>query len=142
MCIFSNDYTDPLVVVPLSMTVSSAAVDLSPAAQTQAALPGSALIFTLTIQNPGLGADTYNLSLSGNTWPTALSTTSVGPLAPGESQSVTLTVIIPAGASDGDMDSATVTAASMLDPLVSDSAVVATTAVVKRVYLPVILRNE
>ncbi len=142
MCVFSNDFTDPLVVVPLSMTVSAAAVDLTPAAQARSGLPGSVFNYTFTVRNPGLGADTYNLSVSGNTWTAVLSAASVGPLAPGESHTVTLTVTIPAGALDGDMDSATVTATSTLDPLISDSAIATSSAVIKQIYLPVTPRDD
>lgn len=141
MCVTSNDLTDPQVVVPLTMTVSAAAVNLTPAVQTVSGLPGDDLTYTFMVENPGLAADNYALATTGNSWPALLSTTSTGALGPGESQLVTLTVNIPPGVQNGDIDIATVVATSSLDPLVSDSAVATTTAVVRRIYVPVILKN-
>ena len=53
---------------------------------------------------------------------------SLGPLDPGESAALPVQVTIPAGVEDGEQSVATLTATSVGDPAVSDSAVLTTTA--------------
>jgi choice-of-anchor B domain-containing protein len=61
---------------------------------------GSTVEYTLVFTNSGDINDTFTLSLSGNAWDTQLSSTNVGPLAPGESGQVTLSVEVGSGTSD------------------------------------------
>jgi hypothetical protein len=85
--------------------------------------------------------DTFTLTVAGALWPSVLSASQTDPLPPGDSQAVTLTVDIPVSAADGDTDTATVAAVSMLDPGVSDSATATTTAVIYRIFLPILFKS-
>jgi hypothetical protein len=147
LCIESNDATNPVVSVPLTLTVEapSYGVALAPdGALTD--LAGSTVTYTLYITNTGKTADTFNLAASGNSWMTMLSDSSVS-LGIGESTMVRVTVEIPTGAADGDMDVATVTATSAGDSGVSASATLTTTAEVPEpkgyfIYLPFVARDN
>lgn len=141
LCVNSNDPDHPLVVVPLSMDVSAGSVDLEPEVQSMSGDPGSVIVFNFTVENTGVMTDTYDMSLFGYSWASTLSTASVGPLAPGETGMVTLSVGIPADASNGAMDDVTVTASSTQDASVSDSVTATSTAEVSPGYLPVIFSD-
>jgi hypothetical protein len=94
--------------------------------------------YTFTVVNQGAYTDTYTLALSGATWPVTLPFTMTAALAPAASQEIVLTVDIPSGAAVGTTDTVTLTATSMLDPVVGDSAVATTTSEFLRFYLPLI----
>ena len=96
----------------------------------QSGEPGTALTYPVRIKNTGGYADSFSLSTSGNTWPVELSSTSVGPLQPEQSMVITATVTIPAGASAGDTDQATVQAVSAGDPTKTAQVVLGSTATI------------
>jgi hypothetical protein len=52
-----------------------------------------------------------------------------------------VTVNIPAGANPGDDDTVTVTASSQANPPDSDSVMLTTTALERRLYMPIVLKN-
>lgn len=126
-----------VTVTDLSGTVSDSAIDttnvtsLDPYAVRiepkdndnvgQITLPGDTLIYTHTLTNLGSLADTYDLTLSGNSWATTVAPSSIT-LASGASAPVTVTVTIPGTANNSDIDVATVTATSQGNPLVFDRA--------------------
>lgn len=83
---------------------------------------GNAVNYTLTFTNSGDISDTFSLSLSGNTWNTQLSTPAVGPLAPGASADVMVTVYVGSGSSD----IADVMATSYFDGSVTESLMIET----------------
>ena len=134
----------PLVEVPVTLTVAAPfyGVSLAP----DAAMTGTnatTVTYTLEVSNIGSVPDTFDLSVSGNTWMTMLSESSVS-LGIGESTTVEVSVRIPALVANGSMDTATVTATSQGDGAVTDSATLVTTAVAAGppvVYLPVFI-NE
>jgi hypothetical protein len=145
LCIDSNDTSTPRVEVPVTLTVSAPAFGVSIAVPDAAitGTAGAAVTYTLQVTNTGNTADTFDLAVSGNTWTTTLSESSVS-LGIGSSATVIVTVDIPAGAADGETDTATVTATSQGDGTVSDSATLVTTAVAAgppTIYLPVVLKN-
>jgi uncharacterized membrane protein len=100
-------------------------VNLSPDSQSQAANPGEVVTYTINIQNSGLVPDTYDITISGNTWAAIPSASSIW-LDAGTSSSFTVAVTVPGGAPPGDMDTAAITAVSQADPAVSDHVTLTT----------------
>jgi uncharacterized membrane protein len=83
--------------------------------------PGVTVTFTVTVKNTGDIEDTYDLTAEDTEdWSLSLSS-SVGPLNPGDSDDVTLTVTIPSTATQCTRDTITVTATSQVDNTVSDN---------------------
>ncbi len=107
-------------------------VSLSPD-QTQQGPAGQTVTYTLSITNTGTTADSFDLSASGQTWNTSLSTALVS-LAPSAAKNFTVTVAIPPGTADQDTDTVTITATSQGDSSITDSAALTTTSVSAPVY--------
>jgi photosystem II stability/assembly factor-like uncharacterized protein len=114
----------------------SYAVSLSPATQTDGAKAGDSVTYTVTLKNLGFSTDSYTMSSTGGTFAvsffdgtctTPLTTTAS--VAPGSTTNVCVKVSVPAGASNGDTSTATVTATSVGSPGVSASGTVKTIAV-------------
>ncbi|MCP4358514.1 MAG: hypothetical protein GY796_10905 [Chloroflexi bacterium] len=110
----------------------------------QSAAAGTTVTYTVNISNTGNITDTFDLAVSGNMWPTAPMTTSVA-LARGSSTAVTFVVAIPSSATDGEIDTAVITATSQGDNSQTAATQLTTTAVVTSsgftIYLPAILRD-
>jgi uncharacterized repeat protein (TIGR01451 family) len=88
----------------------------------QGNFPGRTLLYMVTITNVGKVLDSYALENSDNAgWVLALSSSLVGPLSPGASDNVILTVAIPGSATYGTVDNITVTARSQGDNTKSDN---------------------
>jgi hypothetical protein len=141
LCVNSNDLTDPLVEVPLSLVVvgsPSYGVTLSPDMALTGTV-GTTVTYTLQITNTGDVADVFDLAASGNAWTTMVSPSSVT-LYLGQTSSFTVLVAVPAGASNNATDTVTITATSQGDPGASDSADLTTTAFRQEtlLYLPII----
>jgi len=62
---------------------------------------GQVVTYTLTVTNSGTYTDTCLLSLAGHNWPTQVTPTQTGPLAPGSSAAARVWVLIPAGPGGG-----------------------------------------
>jgi uncharacterized repeat protein (TIGR01451 family) len=111
------------------------AVSLAPTTQTDGGRAGTSVPYTLTVRNLGFNADSYALSAASTydvhffdascTTPT----TSTGSIAAGDSTDVCVKVDVPAGASNGDINTATATATSVGNPGVSASSTLKTIAV-------------
>ncbi len=146
LCITSDDPANPLVTVPLTLTVDTPpayGVTLSGDAAATG-LAGETVSYVVTITNTGTTTDTFDLAASG-IWTTTLSDTSVT-LASGASVTFTVDVSVPGNAADGDSDATTVTATSQGNPSVTDSATLITTAEVStppsfNIFLPLVQRN-
>ncbi len=110
-------------------TPAHAAVDVQPATASKLGLAGANVTYTLTLRNTGTVTDTFTLS-NTSVWTVQVSPAGPYTLAPGATQSLTVTVSIPSGANIGDFDVATLTFTSGLDALVSDSAQLTTTVTV------------
>ena len=102
-------------------------VTLEPAAAAKTGSAGTTVNYTLHVTNTGNVPDTFTVAVAGNAWTTTAPAT-VGPLAPGASADLTVQVAIPAGASNGATDAATVTVTSQGDGTELDSSVLTTTA--------------
>ncbi|HEX6387602.1 MAG TPA: S8 family serine peptidase [Anaerolineae bacterium] len=83
-------------------------VTLAPAQQSGIALPGETVSFTLRLRNLSDFDDSFDLSLVDAPWPTALwdisfntPITEIGPIAPGETADIGVTIDVPAGTAPG-----------------------------------------
>ncbi|MCB8946333.1 MAG: hypothetical protein H6658_21525 [Ardenticatenaceae bacterium] len=126
LCIASDDPVQSLLSVPVTMTVITPTYGVSVGPDASATnLPGSTANYLVSVMNFGNSADVYTLTVS-STWTTTLSVDSLA-LAGGASETVTVTVNIPASATNGEVDTAVFTATSHTDPAISDTATLTTT---------------
>jgi len=120
---------------------------LAPATEGKAGAPGTTVAYTLTLTNTGNVTDTYSVSVSGAVFTTTATPSSVGPLAANAATTFVVSVQIPANATGGTTDVATITARSQGDSSQSATATLTTTVVVipvtgdHKYYLPQIFRN-
>lgn len=101
--------------------------------QAKTGFAGQDVTYTLTVTNSGSQADTINLSVSGQTWTSVLSTSQVN-LQPSTSVDFTVTVSIPPGTPNQATDAVTVSAVSQGSPCAADTAVLTTTSSTAPVY--------
>lgn len=101
---------------------------LIPLTQSGAGAPGSSVAHHVTLVNATQAADSFTLALSGGAWPAALSTSTIGPLGPGQTATFTVSVAIPVGVPWYAQDAAQVTAVGVNDPTASVAAGVNTIA--------------
>ena len=129
LCVDSNSIVDPLIGIPVTMTVVAFTygVELTPPTDAQTGLPGDTVTYTLSLMNNGNYTDTFTLDSAGNTWNVQLPATSVE-LAAGASTDVIVLVTIPAGTPAGDFDMVTINAVSEGNAGTTDSSVLTTTA--------------
>ena len=121
------------VTASTAVTVTAVyGVSLSPD-QAKSTLPGQSVTYTLIVTNTGVIADSFDLTATGQTWATTLSTSQVN-LAPSASANFTVTVAIPPGTADQESDAVMITAVSQGDSSKTDSAALTTTAVSTPVY--------
>lgn len=116
----------------------------TPDSSSSGGVAGSQVVYGFTLTNKGDFVDGATLSVMDNTWPTTLSATQVGNLAPKGSTAILVTVSIPSGRSPGDKDVGRVTAISTSDPDVRASARIATRVweASHPVHLPLVLRHS
>lgn len=113
------------------------AVSVTPATQTDGARVGQSVNYTVTVKNLGFNTDSYAMSTSGGTFPVsffdgatcAISLTTTPSVAPGGTTDVCVKVRVLDGATNGAVNTATVTATSVGSPTVSASATILTIAV-------------
>jgi hypothetical protein len=139
LCVTSNDPDTSLVVVPLTMTVVTQDVAVSPLAQTLTGQPGDVITYTFTVTNTGLEVDSFSLSVADNVWPTVVAV-STGELNPGEATTVNVVVTIPA-APVNLSDTFTLTVTSVAEPAVSVQAQGTTVVETFVIYLPMVFKN-
>lgn len=107
-----------------------------------AVLPGSTVVYTFTVTNLGINADTYTVTVSSSLgWanlsgiPTSLA------LSAGASTEIPIAVNVPTSASSEAMDELVFSVVSQANPLVEDSAI-ARTSVAHQVFLPLVTKGE
>jgi uncharacterized repeat protein (TIGR01451 family) len=128
---------------PYHVTVApSNAVSLSPASQSDGTRAGQVITYQATLQNLGFSVDDYNLSTTGNTFPTTFwnasftsQITHTGNVASGATFVIGVKVSVPANATSGQQDTATIKATSASHAAVSASAAIHTTAVTRQILL-------
>jgi uncharacterized membrane protein len=101
-------------------------LELSPLSDARSADAGRTVTYTLHLTNSGSLADTFDLTVSGNSW-TTVAPGMVGPLAATEEEKVEVTVSIPSSASHSMADTAGVTIASQGDATLYATAILTTT---------------
>ncbi len=124
----------------LRTTINQCSAGLSvPESLAASGAPGTLVIYSLPLTNSGSCTDTFTVTLAGNLWPVT-TTAAAGPLAPGESTALSVTVAIPADAGNGDRDQVWITMTSQLEPGFSAGSVLTTTVEERswRVYLPMV----
>jgi subtilisin-like proprotein convertase family protein len=127
LCVTSDDATNPLVSVPLTLTVEALVYGVSlSGADAASGLPGDTVSYVVTLTNTGNTADTFDLTATG-VWTPTLSDASVA-LGAGEVTTFTVNVPVPAEALAGNSDVATVTATSQGDGTAADTTLLTTTA--------------
>lgn len=102
-------------------------VGIAPTSGTRFDNPGATVSFTLTVTNAGNTTDSYTITVTGNAW-TTTPPASVGPVLASGTADFTVTVAIPADASEGDSDAATIKVTSQSSSTQSATAIVTTTA--------------
>ncbi len=116
--------------VPVAWSFTTAAapagVVLTPETAAQSGGPGTAVTYTLTVENTGDLADTFDITLD-SLWPGTPTVTEIA-LAPDATGTFDVVVTVPAGALAGAADTATVTVTSQSDDTATDSAALTTTA--------------
>ncbi|MBA7691642.1 hypothetical protein ES703_100193 [subsurface metagenome] len=105
---------------PWSPIIRGVEVSISPSYQS--GLPGTTLSYSVTVKNTGDVEDNYDLTVSDNAgWSLELENNLLE-IPAGENKMTMLAVKIPGDALPGEEDEITVTATSMADPTVYDSA--------------------
>lgn len=115
---------------------------ISPATQTDGTNPGKSVSYIVTVRNLGFQPESFQLSVSGNTFPTqimdATCTTVIrqtGTIAPGATEDICVNVDVPNGATDSQTDTAKVKAQASSDPTVKAVAEIKTIAVTDAILL-------
>ncbi|HEY1016190.1 MAG TPA: Ig-like domain-containing protein, partial [Herpetosiphonaceae bacterium] len=133
---------DPSVARTAPFTARNSSVrsfTLSAALPERSGPAGSQVQHPLTLTNTGNVTDTYDLSRSGGLWTAAFPATA-GPLGPGQSVTIPVTVNVPAGAANGASDTLTINAVSRSLPSAARSVQLTTRNATRRLYLPWIQR--
>jgi hypothetical protein len=99
---------------------------VSDSEQQQAGGPGDTVAYTLEIENIGPEPDSFTIAVSGSTWNTQASQSSIT-LEPDERAAIEVMVEIPAEAGIADSDTATITVSSQADDTQTSSSTLSTT---------------
>ncbi|MCP4359307.1 MAG: hypothetical protein GY796_14940 [Chloroflexi bacterium] len=102
--------------------------------------PGKTVFYALTLENSGNFSDTYAIDGSG-VWSPVIPVNLVS-LAAYETAVVTVSIQIPLGASEGEADTAVITATSQSQSTLSDAVTLTTTVGFYRAFLPVLRFDE
>ncbi|MCP4541843.1 MAG: hypothetical protein GY832_32330 [Chloroflexi bacterium] len=115
-----------LTTVATTQTIIVRDVDLTPNAVLDYGDNGDTVTFDFVVENTGNVSDSFGLAVTDDDWPTSLSASSVGPLAPNVTATVRVSVTVPGSAAAYSVDQATITAHSVASPTISDSSVFTT----------------
>jgi len=128
--VMTNDPATPEVEVPVTMNVVEVVygVSISPD-DSLTGEPGETVVYEVIVTNESNGpTDSFDLALGASDWAAVLDATTAGPLAPGESATVHVSVTVPDDVVLPDDDVVQVTATSQGDPTKTASADLTTVA--------------
>jgi len=111
---------------------------VSPNTDAATGVLGTMVNYVLQVTNTGTTTDTFDVDVSGNSWPTT-PTPALVELASGESANLNVAVTVPTSAADGATDAITITVTSRGDGSIG-TANLTTTASWHKLFLPTILR--
>ena len=126
----SDDPVTSELLVPVTMNVLSSpySVDISPDDGLSAA-PGETVVYAVAITNTSVTlSDSFTVTLSAASWTTSVDMTQVGPLSPGMTATVHVSVTVPADVVLPAQDVLQVTATSHGDPNIFTTANLTTVA--------------
>jgi hypothetical protein len=144
--------TDALAVATDTTTVNQIArVELSPAEDQSGLNPGEVVTYAHTITNTGEITDIFDLEATSSqswtvelfrgNWPTGTQgTLRFEQLAPGATDTLTVSITVPSTATACSVDYTIITATSNFDSNAQDT-VTDTTTLMSYIYLPLVLRN-
>ncbi len=106
-------------------------------------LPGSTAIYTFTITNLGVKADTYTVTVRSSLgWAGLSSVPSSVALSAGASTEILIAVNVPISASPAAMEEIAFSAVSQTNPLIEDSTIArASVSATRQVFLPLVRRQ-
>ena len=129
-------------VTTLTTTAISNWIYVTPPGTTIFGSPGQVVEFELTATNTSPATRSYDISFTGNTWTTSLSTATIGPLSSGASTTFSVFVTIPGGATAGQFDDVDVTVTAQTNPGKSETVQLRTiVSGGNAIYLPIIMRE-
>ena len=140
IAINTNDPLQPQVWVPITMTVASTTGSISFNSASTNSAEGyvrETAVHSILLTNTGQSSDYYVISIAGNTWSVAAPSL-VGPLSPGESTIIRVSVSVPATADWRDTDTCTLTIQSSLAPTQERSVTLTSSALPPRMRFPLI----
>ena len=127
----ARSHLDPLLTATSLLTTDNAdpGVIVGPS-QAGSGASGATVSYTVYVTNTGNITDTYDLALTGFTWPTGFNPpiTQTNSIPPGEGQAFVVEVDIPANAPANAVDSVSISASSQNYPGTNGSAFLTTTA--------------
>lgn len=101
-------------------------VTVTPDERTLTGNVGASVTHSLQVVNSGDDTETYTVTVAGGDWNTTPDKTRIGPLKPGTSDTLNVSVAIPPNTSGGEGDSATVTLQSTTHTGARDSVTIGT----------------
>ena len=112
-------------------------IAISPLSQESLTQPGATVFYTQTVSNYTMDSDTFDLTVSGNSWPVTLWSGGVpisdtGPLLDQETFTVTARIEVPGSASAGDADAFTIQARSAASPTLSRTTSLRTSVIAQQ----------
>jgi uncharacterized membrane protein len=122
----SNDGTASASSTLTTTASAVRGVTVGPPSASLSGNPGDPVFYSLSVTNTGNCADTFTFAASGNSWST--SAPSVGPVDPGASAAVDVTVTVHPDALCNEQDIASATFTSAADGSTFSSSVLTTTA--------------